>query len=90
MRLIMINRLTTLLAINAFKIKAYVHIVCVCTVYMYYVYINTQTYMCTLRKKKFYSVVKVPIFLYSVPIPVKIHGSLYQFRYQSKTQKHAN
>ncbi len=36
------------------------------------------------------SVVTVPKFLYSVPIPVKIHGSLYQFRYQSKTQKHAN
>ncbi len=31
-------------------------------------------------------VVTVPKFQYSVPIPVKIHGS----RYQSKTQKHAN
>ncbi len=31
-------------------------------------------------------VVTVPTFQYSVPIPVKIHGS----RYQSKTQKHAN
>ncbi len=36
------------------------------------------------------SVVTVPKFQYSVPIPVKIHGSRYQFRYQSKTQKHAN
>ncbi len=32
------------------------------------------------------SVVTVPKFLYSVPIPVKIHSSRYQFRYQSKTQ----
>jgi len=29
------------------------------------------------------SVVTVPKFQYSVPIPVKIHGSRYQFRYQS-------
>ncbi len=36
------------------------------------------------------SVVTVPKFQFSVPIPVKIHGSRYQFRYQSKTQKHAN
>ncbi len=36
------------------------------------------------------SVVTVPKFQYSVPIPVKIHGSRYQFRYQSKTQKYAN
>ncbi len=35
-------------------------------------------------------VVTVPTFQYSVPIPVKIHGSRYQFRYQSKTQKYAN
>ncbi len=35
-------------------------------------------------------VVTVPKFQYSVPIPVKIHGSRYQFRYQSKTQKYAN
>ncbi len=31
----------------------------------------------------YFSVVTVPTFLYSVPIPVKIHGS----RYQRKTQK---
>ncbi len=35
-------------------------------------------------------VVTVPKFQYSVPIPVKIHSSRYQFRYQSKTQKYAN
>uniref|UniRef100_A0A671SP29 Anaphase-promoting complex subunit 1 n=1 Tax=Sinocyclocheilus anshuiensis TaxID=1608454 RepID=A0A671SP29_9TELE len=29
-------------------------------------------------------------FLVYHSIPMKIHGSLYQFRYQSKTQKHAN
>ncbi len=32
----------------------------------------------------------VPKFQYLVPIPGKIHGSRYQFRYQIKTQKHAN
>ncbi len=36
------------------------------------------------------SVVTVSKFLYSLPIPVKIHGSRYQFLYQSKTQNHAN
>ncbi len=36
------------------------------------------------------SVVTIPTYLYSVPIPVKIHCSRYQFHYQRKTQKHAN
>ncbi len=36
------------------------------------------------------SVVTVPTFLYSIPIPVKIHGSRYQLLYQSKIQKQAN
>ncbi len=32
------------------------------------------------------NVATVPTFLYSVQIPVKIHGSLYQFWQQRKTQ----